>query len=191
METIRDLVTEKVNLQNSCGKISGGLDQKIEFVKEGEKVVKRKKHDTPHGILSKANDWQVKFDLPGSCFVFPSSILVTHLRPDFVVWSDSGRHLLIGELTVPWEEHIEADHEFKADKYAELVGQCKERHWNVSLFPVEVGCRGFLGKSMGAFLRKLGCKGRDCKAVERSALHASLWIWKRHQMDSPAAHGDD
>ncbi len=52
------------------------------------------------------------------------------------------------ELTVPWEERIEEANERKRAKYQELVEECRERGWRTFYEPIEVGCRGFAGRSL-------------------------------------------
>ena len=49
--------------------------------------------------------------------------------------------LVVGEGTVPCEEHLET-------KYARLVVECFDRQWKVYCLPFEVGCWGFAGSSL-------------------------------------------
>lgn len=48
------------------------------------------------------------------------------LRPDLIMWSEPRRTILMVELTVPWEEVMEATNEWKHVKYAELAAECRE-----------------------------------------------------------------
>ena len=47
--------------------------------------------------------------------------------------------------------------------------------------PVEVGCRGFAGQSLGKALAKIGIVGvarvRAMKDITNTVLKASKWIW--------------
>ncbi|KAM6989330.1 uncharacterized protein LKV04_009016 [Tautogolabrus adspersus] len=44
----------------------------------------------------------------------------TRLRPVFIIFSDSTKQVIIWELTVPWEDHMEEAYESKLAKYREL-----------------------------------------------------------------------
>ncbi len=74
---------------------------------------------------------------------FPREIVETSLRPDLIMWSEPCKTILLVELTVPWEEGMEAANERKRAKYADLVEDCREAGWKATMCPVEVGCRGF------------------------------------------------
>ena len=59
--------------------------------------------------------------------------------------------------------------------------------WSVSMWPVEVGCRGFPANSMAAFLRALGFTGRKRKMALKNlgekAEEASrmIWLWSNNE----------
>ena len=135
-------------------------------------------------ILQGGCDWKVESDLSGR-LVFPVAAAITRLRPDLVICSDAARVLIIGELTVPWEEHMQEANECKKTKYAPLMTECAEKQWQVHCLPFEVGCRGFAGTSLMTFLHKLGITHREskfvCKSVSNAALRASTWIWAKHR----------
>lgn len=44
------------------------------------------------------------------------------------------------ELTVPWEEGIEAAYERKKEKYNKVAAACTEAGWKASTYPVVVAC---------------------------------------------------
>lgn len=90
---------------------------------------------------------------------FPAEIITTSLRPDIVIWSARAKAVIMVELTVPWEEHMESAYERKKDKYAELAAMCSQAGWRPFTFPVEVGCRGFTGTSTQRLLKTLGVTG--------------------------------
>jgi hypothetical protein len=74
---------------------------------------------------------------------FPPVIAVTNSRPDMVLWSIKSRQVVVIELTVPWEEHIEEANERKRSKYQQLVEDYQQNGWKTRCMPVDVGCRGF------------------------------------------------
>lgn len=112
---------------------------------------------------------------------FPSEIATTNLRPDLVLWSPSLHIVYIIELTVPWEDAVEEAFERKRLKYTELAADAEQRGWKAKVCPVEVGCRGFVGKSTIKLLKELGVRGQTLrqtiKALSGAAEEASRWIW--------------
>lgn len=80
----------------------------------------------------------------------PPEIIITSLRPDIILWSSAAKTVILAKLTVPWEEGIETAFERKKVKYTKLVTECREAGWSTSIYPVEVGCRGFIGTSIRA-----------------------------------------
>ena len=115
---------------------------------------------------------------------FPEEISVTALRPDIIIWSEAGKEVIIGELTVPWEDNIDEAHERKLSKYTELAAECRDRGWKALCYPFEVGCRGFIANSFQKWLRDLGFNRREIKSVSRAATEAaeagSSWVWSRY-----------
>ena len=118
----------------------------INFVKEGE-MSKAKKKET--NCLLHAG-WTMSVDIEGG-FSFPHHIAVTRQRPDMVLWCDDEKKVLLVELTVPWEGNMEWAHERKLARYVELEKDCRARGWSARTYAVEVGCRGFVGRSVGRF----------------------------------------
>jgi hypothetical protein len=55
--------------------------------------------------------------------VFPKDIITTSLHSDIVLWSPDSKQVAMVELTVPWEERVEASHHLKRDKYSELQAE--------------------------------------------------------------------
>ena len=121
----------------------------------------------------------------GKQLQFPREIVETSLRPDLVMWSEARRTVLLVELTVPWEEGIEAANERKRAKYADLAAECKEAGWEAITCPVEVGCRGFVGSSTARLLRDMGCIGGEqrkaIKELAEEAERGSFWLWLRRK----------
>ncbi|XP_078589523.1 uncharacterized protein LOC144869891 [Branchiostoma floridae x Branchiostoma japonicum] len=159
----------------------------VDFVKEGGKGQRRGKRapDEGLGILPSAGDWVLQVDLDRK-LVFPEEIAVTNQRPDAVIWSAKTRQVVMIELTVPWEDRMEEAFERKAERYSDLKQTCSKKKWKTWCFPVEVGCRGFVGQSMWRMLGALGIKGNKRKQVTKNlteaAESASRWLWlKRNE----------
>jgi hypothetical protein len=136
------------------------------------------------GLLSTASDWQLRADIHTQ-LQFPTNIAITNSRPDIVLWSEASKQVVIIELTVPWEDRLEEAHERKLSKYQQLVDDCRMNGWKSWCLPVEVGCRGFIGKSLWQALRLLGITGKSRKCiigeVSREAEKASKWIWSKRE----------
>ena len=52
----------------------------------------------------------------------PPHILVTNLRPDLFIVSETKSTALVFELTCPWDNNIKRSHDYKEGKYAPLIG---------------------------------------------------------------------
>ena len=119
----------------------------------------------------------------GKRLVFPD-VVQTILRPDIVLWSKTGKKLIVIELTVPWETRCEGAYERKKAK-TELLDLCQEKGWCTWLFQVEVGVRGFCSQSVCRLMTAVGTSGRDRKrAIQRlsqAAERASSWPWLRRE----------
>ncbi|MGH0135533.1 UNVERIFIED_CONTAM: hypothetical protein FKN15_023521 [Acipenser sinensis] len=120
----------------------------------------------------------------GQWLIFPPEIATTNLQPDIVLWSGSTCLVHLVELTVPWEDDIDEAYERKKLRYAQLAEQ---QGWRVRVYPVEVGCRGFVAHSTTRFLRDVGFSGqelrRTVKNLSEAAERSSNWLWLR-QKDS-------
>lgn len=101
------------------------------------------------------------------------------------MWSTKARSIHLIELTVPLEEGIEAAFERKKARYSELAAECREAGWKTNIYPVEVGCRGFLGLSTIRLLREAGVTGgrlrRATKDLAEEAEKGSFWLWLRRK----------
>lgn len=106
---------------------------------------------------------------------FPTHIAVTSLRPDIIILSE------VTEMTVPWEDRLEEAFERKNSKYQELVEECQRQGWKPHCHPVEVGCRGFTGRSLYRAYTGLSMSGPLKKTAIRAATEAveraSRWLW--------------
>jgi hypothetical protein len=100
--------------------------------------------------LALSNDWEVKFDLPGDKYsyeIFPPEIAAVRDRPDVLLISRVLRVVLCIELTCPVEERVLKAHDLKKAKYDHLVADAEANGWRLSVWPIEVGCRGFVALS--------------------------------------------
>ncbi|XP_075893028.1 uncharacterized protein LOC142895694, partial [Nelusetta ayraudi] len=150
----------------------------IPFIKAGDRP--RAGPPKTTGLLHTASDWHLLVDL-GKQLRFPQHIAATSLRPDMIITSEASKHLIMLELTVPWEERIEEANERKRSKYQELVEECRGRGWRTFYEPIEVGCRGFAGRSLCKALSRLGVTGaakkRAIQSASEAAEKATRWLW--------------
>ena len=114
--------------------------------------------------------------------MFPPEIISTSERPDIIIWSHASQKVLLIELTCPAEEGIDAAKIRKETKYMDLINQISEfTNWKVSFMTIEVGVRGFVGKSLWNCLGKLGfshsASTKICKSVSLIAAKCSYAIY--------------
>jgi len=151
----------------------------IQFCKEGEKASNSSVLGD-HGLLNEAKDWTVQDDLDRR-LVFPQEICSTNLRPDILVTSQEGKVIILIELTVPWEDRIEEAHELKMSKYEPIVSEARKKNWAAYCFAVEVGCRGFPGRSLAWMMKKIGIPSAKRKktitSIAEEVTRCSRWIW--------------
>ena len=175
-ERIREKIDKNKNTSNKT--------KQITFVKEGEKSTGAGKPEQS-SILSSASDWILSIDLEGRLKI-PADISVTNLRPDITIKSNETKQLILIELTVPTEERIEISGELKKTKYAPIVEEGRKKGWGVSVWAVEVGCRGFPARSLSTLLRALGYGGKERKQamnkLGEKAEEASRAIWSWSNM---------
>ena len=150
----------------------------IQFVRAGANPCK--KPQEARSLMSSAPDWQLRVDL-GKQLKFPFHVTSSRLRPDIVLFSDSTKQVVLLELTVPWEEHMEEAFERKLGKYQDLLDNCRVNGWRTYCFPVEIGCRGFAGQSTIRALTRLGITGQKRRKAIQLILDAvekaTKWIW--------------
>lgn len=129
-------------------------------------------------LLTPGIKWETLATL-GTQLVFPTEITQTTLRPDLLMWSTAAKKDLIIKLTVPWEEGTPAAYELK---YSELAVEYREGGWTATIHPVEVGFRGFVGKSTILLLCAAGIMGTSLKSIKELAEDSektSYWLWLR------------
>lgn len=169
--------------QQANNKPPGPARPPIPFARAGENPKPTHQRATPR-LLSPGGEWTMRVDL-GRQLQFPREIVETSLRPDLILWSVPHKTILLVELTVPWEQGMEAANERKHSKYADLAAECQEAGWRAITSPVEVGCRGFVGSSTVRLLRDIGCTGagsrKAIKELAEEAEKGSFWLWLRRR----------
>ena len=161
LEVIKELLGaqwETANQQSITAK-----EHTIQFLKKSECPVRKQKNPNMK-LLNGASDWKVSADHKTS-LQSPVHIIQTEKRLDIEAWSDSKKSVLLIELTVPWEENREEEHERKKNRYETLRANFVEKGWICHVIPIEVGCRGFIGHSVISFLSKIGIPGCSLKVV--------------------------
>ena len=162
----------------------------INFTKGGVKPTRQALQVSSY--LDNARDWEMKVDLKNSPedekYQFPKFIATTRKRPDLIVYSKATRCLGMVELTIPFEDRMEVANELKRSSYEELKTACEANGWRVSLWPVEVGARGFISPSLHQALKSFGITGRkrrECiKAMSSEAERSSRILWSLHKVPS-------
>ena len=170
---------EKIKQINE-GKIpTTEVKKKINFVKQGSNVKRITSGTSKVEDIRWRGFWEVKADLD-SQLVFP--VMMTEKRPDLVVWSSDRKHVIILELTVPWEDNIK-DAEYRKEKrYEDLVNACKEKGWETEYYHLAVGCRGYVQNKTRKLLQNrfkiesINLK-RMIKELQEAAEKASFFIW--------------
>ena len=76
-------------------------------------------------------------------------------------------------------------HQRKLEKYEDQQEQCVRNGLITNVFPIEVGCRGFIANSTSVFLTNLGLSPSDktkyIEKIQDKALTASAWIWQSYR----------
>ncbi|KAK0139173.1 Retrovirus-related Pol polyprotein from type-2 retrotransposable element R2DM [Merluccius polli] len=187
-----ELENKRVSINAMPLNAQSTFPQKTAFVREGEKQ-RTKPSPSEAGPLSTARDWEMRVDL-SQRLTFPPEIAITNLRPDLVLWSKSCRQVFIIELTVPWEDAIDEAFERKRLRYANLAAEAEGRGWNARVWPVEVGCRGFVARSTTRLLKEVGIRGqaqrKAIKELATAAERSSHWLWLKRR-DAAWAAGSD
>jgi hypothetical protein len=159
------------------------------FVPAGSSPKLTKRARRTRSLLGSAADWKLLADFTSKPYLFPTHIYATSERPDFLLWSDSVRVVIFGELTCPAEEGIQRAKLYKESRYAPLAEaiQGLRRPWTVHVLTLEVGARGFAARSTYKFLRKIGfsptAAKASCRQASEVAARCSYAILRRHSED--------
>ncbi|MGH0168675.1 UNVERIFIED_CONTAM: hypothetical protein FKN15_054981 [Acipenser sinensis] len=148
----------------SCSVTDTKPASELKFTKREQPPRKGIKTKTHPGQLEAARDWKMLADV-GQQLIFPPEIATTNLRPDIVLWSGLANPVHLVELTVPWEDAVDEVYEMKKLWYAQLATEAEQRGWRVQVYPLEVGCRGFVAHSTTRFLRDIGFSGQESQRI--------------------------
>ena len=163
------------------------MKKSTQFVKEGNvsKTPDRNKYKLT--LLDGCTDRRVISDIDRK-LAFPTEITSTHQRPDLVIWSVNSKKVIIAELTILFEVNIDWAHQWKSGKFEDLRKQCIKNDRSIDIFPLEIGCRGFISNSISTFLTKIGlspAKKREyIKKIQNKTITASEWIWYSYRLNS-------
>ena len=113
-------------------------------------------------LLEGCTGWQVATDSKYN-FIFPTEMALTTKRPDIVIWTVKAKKVFVIELMVLFEENFDWPHQRKMEKFEDLREECVRNDWITNVFPIEVGCRGFIANSTSVFLNNLGLPPSDKK----------------------------
>ena len=161
----------------------------IQFVKEGNisKTPHRNNRHKPT-LLDGCTDWCIIANVDRQ-LAFPIEITLTRQCPDLVIWSVNSKKVIIAELTIPFETNIDWAHQWKLEKYEDLREQCIKNGWSTDLYPLKIGCQGFILNATSKFLTKLElsqAKKREYneKKIQNKAVTASEWIWHSYRLNT-------
>ena len=157
---------------------------RIRFVRPGHGISStssRRKVEDPRW----QGGWETAADLTGEKKAFP---IPTTKRPDIFLWIREKKMIELVELTVPYEENMEAARIRKDERYEKLVDDCCDAGWTAWHSPVEIGCRGFVGPQFRRWLLKTGFTSREAtkliKDVQEAVEKASHWVWLKRNDES-------
>ena len=156
------------------------------FVAAGSETKQPKRTRPQRSLLGTAADWKFLFDLRHKPYLFPPHIYATDQRPDLLLYSNTARVVIFGELTCPAEEGIEGAKLRKQARYAPTAEAIRglTHPWTVHVLILEVGARGFVARSTYNFLRKIGFTPRSanltCRLVSEVTARCSYAIYLRH-----------
>jgi len=126
-------------------------------------------------------DTEIFCDAGGRPWTIPPDILITSDRPDLVILSRKNKSISIFELTVPFENNIKPDHQYKCHKYAQLVIDLSRKcNYQVRFYAVEIGCRGLISlensNRLHAFLKSTSIKfkPKDFRIFKQSLCKTSV-----------------
>ena len=156
------------------------------FVGAGAPTRNKRTNPNRPSLLDRASDWKLLVDFQHKPYLFPPHIIATSERPDILLYSNSLRMIIFGELTCPAEEGIAEAKLRKQARYAELAETLRglKHSWTVHVLTLEVGARGFVARSTYTFLRKIGFTATaartTCRQVSEVAARCSFAIYLRH-----------
>lgn len=178
-DRVLEIIREAVSL--SVARAQKGVttnQRQINFVKGGSTVNSKSKL---FSIIGTAPDWTILMDTYDKHYKIPEDVGVSSSRPDIFLFSKHIKHIILVELTVPWETNIPKDHTIKLNKYYDLTNALNKNGYVVNLYAVEVGARGIPAKSLYNLLKDLGLSRTAINSIleraSKAALTGSYQIW--------------
>ena len=102
-------------------------------------------------------------------------MMVTPLVLDIVIVNDVEKKAFILELTVPFEDNVHKQHEYKTNKYSHYEHDLKS--YDVKLICFEIGARGLItpeNKNRLKFIHKFLNKSIKCKDFSEKVATLSI-----------------
>jgi hypothetical protein len=122
---------------------------------------------------------KIQADLNGWEYREAAALIDSGQRPDIMVTENSAGESIVTmiELTCPYEDNIQKDHNSKMDKYTTLAHQL-----GAKLICCEVGCRGHTPPSVSTLANWMKLKDGEAKRLRnelgRTAIQSSYVLWK-------------
>lgn len=105
---------------------------------------------------------------------FLQHIVSKPIRSHLLIWSDNTKQVVLNELAVPWEDHLEEAFERKLPKCQDLISLCRPVGWKTNCLSVEDGCRGFAARSLARAFSTIGSEGE--KSEESFTISPVQWL---------------
>ena len=137
-----------------------------------------------------SNNMKIYCDLPGQRInsgTIPSHILPSSQIPDLVLVQDKA--LFIMELTCPFPDNVDKAHQYKINKYANLIQDIEERGFKANCYCIEVSSLGNVNSNnkltLRNFLKDICIQGKVKASnlitdLSKISLLTSYSIYKAH-----------
>lgn len=96
--------------------------------------------DQSYKLFADIEGWNVN----GS--TIPQNVLQTNLKPDIVILNETTKHIILVELTVPFEMNIDSATQRKKSKYDHFIQDFKGIGFKCDLLTLCIGSRGLVTK---------------------------------------------
>ncbi len=103
---------------------------------------------------------------------------MTNDRPDFVVIDKTKTCISILELTVPFENNVNCNYEYKCHKYTRLCIDLQRLGFKVKYFAIEIGCRAVISDSNSKHLYAFYKSIKGLKFNNREFRHPKTFLCK-------------
>ncbi|MGH0136499.1 UNVERIFIED_CONTAM: hypothetical protein FKN15_007901 [Acipenser sinensis] len=168
----------RMDKRGECGtmqdRLARSMDNGTQQDQFPHQVLRYFKTKTHLGQLEAARDWKIVADV-GQWLIFP---------PEIVLWFGSPCLVHLVELTVPWEDVVDKAYERKKLRYAQLAAEAEQQGWGFQVYPVEVGCQGFVAHSTTRFVRDIRFSGQELRHIVKNseaAERSGNWLWLRRK----------